>query len=289
MLPDSLRSEIADKLDYKISSVSRVSGGSINEAAKLDIEEVGPAFLKWNRTADPDMFEKEVSGLNLLRDAETGLRVPEVLLQGTVNGSTGYLLLEYIEDGRPGNRSAQDFGEQLASLHDHRGESFGLDEDNYIGRLPQSNNRHSDWINFFIDERMEPQLQMAMKSGKFGSAITGAFNNMYRKLDEIFPKDRPSLLHGDLWGGNFFYDTEGTAVIYDPAVYYGHREIELAFTHLFGGFSSAFYETYDKVLPLEPGFKQRKDIYNLYPLLVHTNLFGGSYARQVEGIVTQFE
>ncbi|HKL19067.1 MAG TPA: fructosamine kinase family protein [Halalkalibaculum sp.] len=288
MLPDSLRSEIADKLDYKISSVSRVSGGSINEAAKLDIEEVGPAFLKWNRTADPDMFEKEVSGLNLLRDAETGLRVPEVLLQGTVNGSTGYLLLEYIEDGRPGNRSAQDFGEQLASLHDHRGESFGLDEDNYIGRLPQSNNRHSDWINFFIDERMEPQLQMAMKSGKFGSAIIGAFNNMYRKLDEIFPKDRPSLLHGDLWGGNFFYDTEGTAVIYDPAVYYGHREIELAFTHLFGGFSSAFYEAYDKVLPLEPGFKQRKDIYNLYPLLVHTNLFGGSYARQVEGIVTQF-
>ena len=288
MLPDSLRSEIADKLDYKISSVSRVSGGSINEAAKLDIEEVGPAFLKWNRTADPDMFEKEVSGLNLLRDAETGLRVPEVLLQGTVNGSTGYLLLEYIEDGRPGNRSAQDFGEQLASLHDHRGESFGLDEDNYIGRLPQSNNRHSDWINFFIEERMEPQLQMAMKSGKFGSAITGAFNNMYRKLDEIFPKDRPSLLHGDLWGGNFFYDTEGTAVIYDPAVYYGHREIELAFTHLFGGFSSAFYEAYDKVLPLEPGFKQRKDIYNLYPLLVHTNLFGGSYARQVEGIVTQF-
>ena len=288
MLPDSLRSEIADKLDYKISSVSRVSGGSINEAAKLDIEEVGPAFLKWNRTADPDMFEKEVSGLNLLRDAETGLRVPEVLLQGTVNGSTGYLLLEYIEDGRPGNRSAQDFGEQLAALHDHRGESFGLDEDNYIGRLPQSNNRHSDWINFFIDERMEPQLQMAMKSGKFGSTITGAFNNMYRKLDEIFPKDRPSLLHGDLWGGNFFYDTEGTAVIYDPAVYYGHREIELAFTHLFGGFSSAFYEAYNKALPLEPGFKQRKDIYNLYPLLVHTNLFGGSYARQVEGIVTQF-
>jgi len=288
MLPDSLRSEIADKLDYKISSVSRVSGGSINEAAKLDIEEVGPAFLKWNRTADPDMFEKEVSGLNLLRDAETGLRVPEVLLQGTVDGSTGYLLLEYIEDGRPGNRSAQDFGEQLASLHDHRGESFGLDEDNYIGRLPQSNNRHSDWINFFIDERMEPQLQMAMKSGKFGSAITGAFNNMYRKLDEIFPKDRPSLLHGDLWGGNFFYDTEGTAVIYDPAVYYGHREIELAFTHLFGGFPSAFYEAYNKALPLEPGFKQRKDIYNLYPLLVHTNLFGGSYARQVEGIVTQF-
>ncbi len=289
MLPDSLRSEIGDKLDYTITSVSRVSGGSINEAARLDIEEVGPAFLKWNRSADPDMFEKEVAGLKLLRDAKTGLRIPEVLLQGTVDGSTGYLLLEFVKDGRPGNRSARDFGEQLATLHDHRGDSYGLDMDNYIGRLPQSNNRHNDWINFFIDERMEPQLQMALQSGKFRSSITGAFNNMYRELEHIFPEDRPSLLHGDLWGGNYFYDTEGTAVIYDPAVYYGHREIELAFTHLFGGFSSAFYDAYERVLPLEPGFEQRKDIYNLYPLLVHTNLFGGSYARQVEGIVKQFE
>lgn len=288
MLPDSLRTEIDTKLNAAVNSVSRVSGGSINEAARLDIKTLGPAFLKWNRTADPDMFEKEVTGLKLLREAETGLRVPEVLLQGTLKGGTGYLLLEFIEDGRPGNQSAQNFGEQLAALHEHRGESFGLDEDNYIGRLPQSNSRHSDWINFFIDERMEPQLQMAMDSGKFRSSIAGAFNNMYRKLDEIFPADRPSLLHGDLWGGNYFYDTDGNAVIYDPAVYYGHREIELAFTHLFGGFSSAFYEAYDGVLPREPGFEQRKDIYNLYPLLVHTNLFGGSYARQVEGIVRQF-
>lgn len=289
MLPDSLQREIADKLDASIESATRVSGGSINEAAKLDIEKIGPAFLKWNRTADPDMFEKEVTGLKLLRDAETGLRVPDVILQGTVDGNTGYLLLEFIEDGRPGNQSAQEFGEQLAALHDHRGDSYGLDEDNYIGRLPQSNNRHNDWTNFFIDERMEPQLRMAMESGKFRSSITGAFNNMYRELDDIFPEERPSLLHGDLWGGNYFYDTDGGPVIYDPAVYYGHREIELAFTHLFGGFSSAFYEAYDNVLPIEPGFGQRKDIYNLYPLLVHTNLFGGSYARQVEGIVKQFE
>ncbi|NGP75311.1 fructosamine kinase family protein [Balneolaceae bacterium YR4-1] len=289
MLPDSLQREIADKLDASIESATRVSGGSINEAAKLDIEKIGPAFLKWNRTADPDMFEKEVTGLKLLRDAETGLRVPDVILQGTVDGNTGYLLLEFIEDGRPGIQSAQEFGEQLAALHDHHGDSYGLDEDNYIGRLPQSNNRHNDWTNFFIDERMEPQLRMALESGKFRSSITGAFNNMYRELDEIFPEERPSLLHGDLWGGNYFYDTDGGPVIYDPAVYYGHREIELAFTHLFGGFSSAFYEAYDNVLPIEPGFGQRKEIYNLYPLLVHTNLFGGSYARQVEGIVKQFE
>lgn len=289
MLPESLRNEIDKKLEHKIRSVTRVSGGSINEAAKLDIEKLGPAFLKWNRTADPDMFEKEVNGLKLLHNAGTDLRIPDVILQGTVEGNTGYLLLEFVDDGRPGNQSAQHFGEQLAALHKNRSKTFGLEEDNYIGRLPQSNNRHNDWINFFIDERMEPQLQMALDSGKFTSSITGAFNAMYRKLEEIFPKDKPSLLHGDLWGGNFFYDTQGTAVIYDPAVYYGHREIELAFTHLFGGFSSAFYDAYNKALPIEPDFEGRKDIYNLYPLLVHTNLFGGSYARQVEGIVKQFK
>lgn len=289
MLPDNLRSSIENRLNKTIESATRVSGGSINEAAKLDIEDVGTAFLKWNRAADPDMFEKEVTGLELLRDAGTGLRVPNIILQGTVEGSTGYLLMEFIEDGRPGNQSAQHFGEELAALHKNRSKTFGLDEDNYIGRLPQSNNRHNDWVNFFIDERMEPQLQMALKSGKFRSSITGAFNAMYRKLEEIFPEDQPSLLHGDLWGGNFFYDTDGTAVIYDPAVYYGHREIELAFTHLFGGFSSTFYEAYNSSLPIAPGFEKRKDIYNLYPLLVHTNLFGGSYGRQVEGIVKQFE
>jgi fructosamine-3-kinase len=288
MLPDSLRSEIEVQLGHKVKSLSPVSGGSINEAAKLEIEELGSCFLKWNRLADPDMFVKEVTGLELLKKADTGLRIPKVMLQGTHEGQIGYLLLEFIEDGRPGNSSAKKFGRQLAALHDNRNNQFGLDEDNYIGRLPQSNNKHSDWVTFFIEERMEPQLNMALEAGKFQSSISAAFNAMYRELPDIFPDARPSLLHGDLWGGNYFYDREGTAVIYDPAVYYGHREIELAFTHLFGGFSSSFYRAYDSTLSIEPGFEDRKDIYNLYPLLVHTNLFGGSYARQVEGIVKKF-
>lgn len=289
MLPDSLRSEIEEQLGHKIKSVNPVSGGSINEAAKLDVEKLGPCFLKWNRSAEPDMFEKEVPGLELLEKADTGLRIPEVILQGTHDEQIGYLLLEFIEDGRPGNSSAEKFGRQLAALHDNRSNQFGLDADNYIGRLPQSNSRHNDWVTFFIEERMEPQLNMALEAGKFQSSISAAFNAMYRDLPDIFPDDRPSLLHGDLWGGNYFYDRKGTAVIYDPAVYYGHREIELAFTHLFGGFSASFYNAYDNILPIEPGFEERKDIYNLYPLLVHTNLFGGSYARQVESIVKQFK
>ena len=135
---------------------------------------------------------------------------------------------------------------------------------------------------------MEPQLQMATDSGKLGAGTVTSFNAMYKELPDIFPDEPPSLLHGDLWGGNYFFDQDGKATIYDPAVYYGHREIELAFTHLFGGFPSNFYSAYEETYPLSFGFSKRKDIYNLYPLLVHTNLFGGSYARQVESIVRQF-
>lgn len=289
MITDNLRSEIETRLGHVIRSVQRVSGGSINEAAKLEIEEIGTCFLKWNRSAEPDMFVKEVSGLTLLANADTGLRIPEVILQGSTGNHTGFLILEFIESGRPGRQSAQQFGEQLAALHTNRNSRFGLDENNYIGRLPQSNNKHASWVDFFIEERIEPQLKMALDAGKFQSSISQTFEAMYQKLPGIFPEEQPSLLHGDLWGGNYFYDSNGQAVIYDPAVYYGNREIEMAFTHLFGGFSSSFYEAYNRSLAMAPGFSDRIDIYNLYPLLVHTNLFGGSYARQVESIVKQFE
>lgn len=289
MLPDNLRSEIENQLGHTIQSARRVSGGSINEAAQINIKEIGTSFLKWNRAADPDMFSKEVKGLELLREAGSDLRIPGVILQGQMDNNTGFLILEFIEEGRSGKYSAQHFGKQLAELHSRHSSRFGLDENNYIGRLPQSNTWHEQWVEFFIEERMEPQLTMALNSGKFQPAITGAFDAMYKELPNIFPEEQPALLHGDLWGGNYFYDTEGNAVIYDPAVYYGHREIEIAFTHLFGGFSTVFYDAYNDTLPLETGFNNRRDIYNLYPLLVHTNLFGGSYARQVETIVKRFQ
>lgn len=135
---------------------------------------------------------------------------------------------------------------------------------------------------------MKPQLKMATDAGKLGSSTVTRFESMYKQLPDIFPDEPPSLLHGDLWGGNYFFDESGVATIYDPAVYYGHREIELAFTHLFGGFPGSFYSAYEEAYPLKSSFSKRKPLYNLYPLLVHTNLFGGSYARQVEGIVRQF-
>lgn len=288
MLSDSLRSLIEKELSGKIVSLRSVSGGSINQAARLEVSDTGSCFLKWNQTADPEMFRKEVHGLKLLAEAKSGLRIPEVILQGTTKEKTGFLLLEHIAEGSSHANSAKDFGERLAKLHGVHNERFGLDEDNFIGRLPQSNSWHDSWAEFFIQERISPQLQMALDSGELGQNTAKAFDRLFKNLPDIFPREKPSLLHGDLWGGNYFYDQKGDAVIYDPAVYYGHREIELAFTHLFGGFSSAFYAAYENKHALEPGFEKRKDIYNLYPLLVHTNLFGGSYARQVEGIVRRF-
>lgn len=288
MIPDSVRQKIKQSLGLEIKSTSRVSGGSINQAAKVILSDGQSCFLKWNTSADPGMFEKEERGLKLLKSANTSLRVPKVFATGKTKNGTGFLVQEFINEGRSNSHSAKAFGNALAALHKHHEKRYGLDHDNYIGRLPQSNNWHDIWIDFFVEERMQPQLKMATDAGKLGANTVAHFESMYKQLPEIFPDEPPSLLHGDLWGGNYFFDEKGHAAIYDPAVYYGHREIELAFTHLFGGFSNKFYEAYEEEYPLEPGFSQRKTVYNLYPLLVHTNLFGGSYARQVEGIVKQF-
>jgi fructosamine-3-kinase len=288
MIPHSVKQHIQQTIGQTITDTRQVSGGSINQAAKVTLADDTVCFLKWNTSADPRMFFVEEKGLALLESADTSLRIPSVLATGKTDDDTGFFLQEFVVEGHSKPHSAGDFGRALAQLHKHHNETFGLDHDNFIGRLPQSNTSHERWVDFFIQERMEPQLQMAVDSGKLGSGAVSSFQNMYKKLPDIFPDEPPSLLHGDLWGGNYFFDQDGQATIYDPAVYYGHREIELAFTHLFGGFASSFYSSYKKAYALSPGFSTRKDIYNLYPLLVHTNLFGGSYARQVEGIVKQF-
>lgn len=288
MIPDSLQPLLWDTLGREIASTRRVSGGSINQAAKITLADGTDCFLKWNRSADPRMFSVEEKGLALLDSAETTLRVPEVFATGQTEEGTGFLVQEFLVEGRAGPGSPRQFGRGLAQLHRHRTEHYGLDHDNFIGRLPQSNSRHEEWVPFFIEERLEPQLERAIKTERLNKGIRKNFESLYKQLNDIFPDEPPSLIHGDLWGGNYFYDDSGTPTIYDPAVYYGHREMELAFTHLFGGFSGDFYSSYEESYPLEAGFMDRKNIYNLYPLLVHTNLFGGSYARQVESIIRRF-
>jgi fructosamine-3-kinase len=287
MISESLREAVRELLDEPVQDVQSVSGGSINRAAKITVGGGRTLFLKWNESAPADMFPKEHQGLALLRSAESGLRIPEVLGTRTADNGTDFIVMSHIEEGSPSSGSHRQFGKQLAALHNTTVDQYGLDHDNYIGRLPQSNDRHASWVDFFIEERLQPQLRMATDAGKLTS-VRQNFERLYKELPGILADEPPSLLHGDLWGGNYFFDAEGEATIYDPAVYYGNREMELAFTHLFGGFSAAFYNAYEEAYPLQPGFTDRKDIYNLYPLLVHTNLFGQSYARRVEGNVKRF-
>lgn len=289
MLPQTLKNHLVRELGDAIDSAEQVPGGSINRAARISVENKGTFFLKWNTNIHAlDMFRTEANGLQTLAEAGTDLRIPQVETYGKLPDDTAYLLLEYIDEGTETSGSSEHFGQELARLHQNSRDQFGLDENNYIGRLPQSNKWHPDWITFFVEERIQPQLRQAIDSGKLPSLTNKQFKSIRQKLPDIFPEEPPALLHGDLWGGNYFFDRSGTAAIFDSAVYYGHREIELAFTHLFGGFSDTFYQAYNNAYPVRNGFSERKDLYNLYPLLVHTNMFGGHYGRQVQSIIKSY-
>jgi protein-ribulosamine 3-kinase len=286
MLPESITSYLADHSGIDVQSAQNVSGGSINQAVKITSGK-GNFFLKWNSSAPEDFFTKEAEGLSLLRSANSALRVPEVIVTGKqVNNRTGFLLMEYIEEGRIGDSFA--FGAELAKLHQTTAPKFGLETDNYIGSLPQSNRMHNDWQDFFSKERIKPQLKMAIDSGKMDRSLLAHWDRLASRLDELLPPTKPSLIHGDLWGGNYLFDSTGKATLIDPAVYYGHSEMDLAFSKMFGGFSGDFYEGYESVAPLEPGFSERVPIYNLYPLLVHVNLFGGHYTSQAAQLLKKY-
>lgn len=283
MLPESIQHTIQDSLNDSITRVKSVHGGDINESAKIELESGDKLFVKWNNSAPDSMFSTEAKGLALLNDAGTNLKIPDSKLQ-----KNHFLVLEWIDEGGGKTNSAYDFGVELARLHQNSSNSFGLDHDNFIGRLPQSNQQHSNWPDFYAIERIEPQVKMGVELGKLTRSVLRDVQKLYAKLGSIFPTEKPALLHGDLWSGNYMFTKSGNASIYDPAVYYGHREMEIAMTRLFGGFSANFYEGYNNEYPLEPGFDDRVNICNLYPILVHANLFGGSYSRQAENIINRY-
>jgi fructosamine-3-kinase len=263
-----------------------VSGGSINDAYKVDTN-AGLFFVKKNSASlYPGMFEKEAAGLEILA-AANAIGVPEVITLGG-ESDISLLILRFIESKPKSPEFWDRFAEGLASLHRNRADYFGLDQDNYIGSLHQSNRKHNNWPDFFREERLEKQVKMARDSGKTGVEMVRAFDRFYVKLPELFPEEPPALIHGDLWGGNFMVGEKGEPVIIDPAVYYGHREMDLGMSQLFGGFDNAFYEAYQRYFPLEKGWQQRMDYCNLYPLMVHVNLFGGSYAGSVQAILRKF-
>ena len=286
MLTTNIKIHLEEILNSPIDSTAPVSGGSINEAYQVTAGQTA-YFLKLNRSAPDDFFQKEAEGLKLLDSADSKLRIPEVIAsEAPTDGRPGFLLIEFIPEGDSGDSFT--FGAELAKLHQTAAETFGLDSDNFIGSLPQSNKRHNEWSAFFTEERINPQLKMSIDSGKIDASILKNWIRLSGKLDDLLPACKPSLVHGDLWSGNYLFDESGKGVLIDPAVYYGHPEMDLAFSKMFGGFSSDFYSGYESITKLEPGFDGRKEICNLYPLLVHVNLFGGHYTSQAVRFLKQF-
>jgi fructosamine-3-kinase len=245
-----------------------VSGGCIHKCYRATID--GRArFIKVNDARFAEAFAAEADGLAALRSA--GVRAPQPLRHGAEAGAS-FLVLEFLELRARGDWAA--LGRMLAHGHRQTGPRFGWARDNFIGATPQQNGWRDDWRSFFAGRRLEPQLALARGKG-FEIGIG-------RALDALEGhRPAPSLLHGDLWSGNAAFLADGAPVLFDPAVYYGDREADLAMTELFGGFPEEFYAAYDAAYPLEPGYARRKHLYNLYHLLNHLNLFGGGYLEQV--------
>jgi protein-ribulosamine 3-kinase len=278
---------LADGSDpsFKIVSISEVAGGSINEAYKIDSKEKS-FFVKVNDSKSSGMFESEIEGLTLLKE-KSDFKIPIPVKCENYPGNS-ILILEYISSGAKTNNFFSTFGKTLADLHRNSHFKFGLENDNYIASLRQSNRQHQRWISFFVEERLDKQLKLAVDGKKVNASFRMRFEKIYDKLNDLIPEEKPALLHGDLWSGNILSTEQETPCIFDPAVYYGHREIDIAMTKLFGGFSDLFYQSYNEAFKMENNWEERMDIHNLYPLMVHVNLFGGGYIDQVEKIIKKF-
>jgi len=258
----------------------RVTGGCINECFRWSCG-TEAWFVKIAPVGRFDMLDAEAAGLRELAAAKA-VRVPSVIGVGRA-GAHAFLVLEWLERGVSKARSGATLGERLAAQHRSTAAQFGWHRDNTIGLTPQHNRRADDWTAFFTEHRLRFQLTLAKASG-FGS-LAQPGERLLAATPQLLGSHRPqpSLLHGDLWGGNWFTSAQGEPVIFDPAVYYRDREADLAMTHLFGGFDADFYSAYAAAWPLAPGHEVRRDLYNLYHVLNHANLFGEGYARQARG------
>lgn len=270
----------------EILDIRSVSGGEINEAFKVSTKGSHHYFVKLNKQMQGDFFESEKEGLELLRSSQT-IAIPKVYFCGEVDG-TACLVLEWIEGSQTGE-TVGELGQQTALMHQNHGEAYGLEEDNYLGTFEQPNGWHDDWVAFYRDKRLSIQVELAEKKGRLNLKRRKGLEQILSRLGKWIPSDvAPSLLHGDLWGGNWLAGTNGKPYLIDPAVYYGHHEVELAFTELFGGFPQRFYDTYREVHPISREYEDRRELYQLYYLLVHLNAFGESYGGSVDRVIKKY-
>lgn len=288
ILNSQIKTKIEREAGDQIVSVSSVSGGCISDAFKLEMKNGEKYFLKLNDSAAKDMFIKEAHGLVELRKPNA-IRIPQVILH-----DKSFILTEFIKAGSRSKNFFEEFGRKFAELHKFRNISFGFYEDNFIGSNPQLNiaedGEKNNWVKFYFNKRILFQYKLAEKNGYAAKELTEGVLSLEKKIEEILSgnEEPPSLLHGDLWGGNYMVDENGNACLIDPAVYYGHREADLAMTKLFGGFSSEFYQAYNEYYPLPPGFEYRENIYKLYHVLNHLNLFGKGYYPQAVAIIKNY-
>ena len=283
MIPAAIKRNLITQLGNALNTTvtfteaTLLTGGCINNAVKLNTDK-GLFFVKWNTNAKANMFQSEYRGLKVLKDTNT-ICIPDAL-----GFDENFLILGFIPPSNPDNAFWENFGRKLALMHQQTHPKFGLEFDNYIGSLHQNNEQNKNWDDFFIQKRLQAQLSI----GDFTANILSDFDKLFQKIPNIFPVEKTALLHGDLWGGNFLAKGGDTPVLIDPAIYYGNREMDIAMSKLFGGFNSKFYASYNEVFPLENGWEERIRVCNLYPLLVHVNLFGGGYINQVKNILSYY-
>ena len=273
-------------LDERIVKTQSISGGDISKTYKIETPNKS-FFLKLNTNVNTTcMFQAEANGLELIRNTNT-IKTPKVIALGTFE-NTSFLLLEYIESKSASTQDFETLGNQLAKLHQCTSSTFGLNHNNFIGSLAQSNKPHDSWLDFYIHERLLPQLKMANQKRLLSDSECPSPQDIKKVLQPLSEGVNPALLHGDLWSGNYLISIDGTPYLIDPAAYYGHHEVDIAMSQLFGGFDNAFYNSYFSTIPQDKNTATRIELYQLYYLLVHLNLFGSSYHQSVISILRKY-
>ncbi len=279
----ALSNHVAHRVE--IVGAERVTGGCIHQTARLSTNLPEDFFIKWAPEPLSDVFAAEADGLSALRNS-TDLTVPLVIGHSEGDRDPAWLLLEYVPRGSPAPDYSERLGRALADLHEPREGQYGWHRSNYIGSLPQTNGPVADWSEFWWVARLEPQLKLAVDRGYLAEVDQewAALESRLPSMLGTVAGEGASLVHGDLWSGNVYPGPDGGPVLVDPAAYLGHHEVDLAMTELFGGFARAFYDAYTRTRPLAKGYREvRRHVYQLYPLLVHVNLFGKSYLSGLSG------
>ncbi|WP_314243628.1 fructosamine kinase family protein [Empedobacter tilapiae] len=275
------------QLNLGINSIVPIKGGDINDAFRLESFDK-KYFLKVNSANNfPHLFKKEARALEAIKKTKT-FSVPKVVNVGEAGKDFQYLLLEWMETSTPTVVNWENLGKNLAKLHQNTSKQFGWSEDNYIAIVVQPNSLTDSWSEFYAKNRIMPMMKLLQNKQLINSKQIKSAENLCKQLNSIFPEEKPALLHGDFWNGNILANKKGEFSVIDPAIYYGHREMDLAIAKLFGGFDDVFFDAYHENSPLAPNFEERLPIAQLFPLLIHAYLFEGYYVKDVQTILKKF-